>query len=136
MKYANAYVAGVGVGLVLVATFVLTGHGLGAVGAYSLQEWTVYEMMGVAVGGALSAAVAGRLRFAIERGPRTTPTTRLATATAGGVVMGVGAKLAHGCTSGLALSGGAVLSVGAWVFIACAFASGYAIMLVAKRLWI
>jgi hypothetical protein len=44
--------------------------------------------------------------------------------------------VAGGCTSGLALSGGAVLSVGAWVFIACAFAAGYAIMLVVKRLWI
>jgi hypothetical protein len=29
MKYANAYLARVGVGLVLLARFVLTGHGLG-----------------------------------------------------------------------------------------------------------
>ena len=141
-KYANAYAAGVAVGLVLLATFVLTGHGLGAIGAYSRlvgrsqEDWTLYEMLGVALGGGLSAALSGRLRLAIARGPQATPVTRLATAAAGGVVMGVGAKLAHGCTSGLALSGGAVLSVGAWVFIACAFAAGYAIMLVAKRLWI
>jgi hypothetical protein len=142
MKYTNAYAAGVGVGLVLLATFVLTGHGLGAVGAYSRlvgrtqENWTLVELLGVAIGGLLSAALAGRLRLAIERGPHTTPATRVATAAAGGVAMGVGAKLAHGCTSGLALSGGAVLSVGAWIFIACAFAAGYAIMLVAKRLWI
>jgi hypothetical protein len=142
MKYANPYLAGVGVGLVLIATFVLTGHGLGAVGAYERvvhtnhETWTLYEMLGVALGGALSAGLSGRLRLAIARGPHATPVTRVATAAAGGVAMGVGAKLAHGCTSGLALSGGAVLSVGAWVFIACAFAAGYAIMLVAKRLWI
>lgn len=135
MKYDNPYAAGVGVGLVLLITFVLTGHGLGAIGAFSLQKWTVYEMIGVAMGGALSAALAGRLRLAIERGPRTTSATRLATAGAGGVAMGVGAKLAHGCTSGLALSGGAVLSVGAWIFIATAFAMGYAITLFTKRLW-
>lgn len=135
MKYDNAYAAGVGVGLVLLMTFVLTGHGLGAIGAFSLQKWTVYEMVGVAIGGALSAALAGRLRLAIERGPRTSSNTRLATAGIGGVAMGVGAKLAHGCTSGLALSGGAVLSVGAWVFIATAFAMGYAITLVTRRLW-
>jgi uncharacterized protein len=135
MKYDNAYAAGVGIGLVLIATFVLTGHGLGAIGAFSGHEWTVLEMLGVAIGGALSAALAGRLRVAIDRGPHTTPTTRLATAAAGGLAMGAGAKLAHGCTSGLALSGGAVLSVGAWVFIATAFAAGYAIMLVSRRLW-
>lgn len=136
MKYTNAYVAGVGVGLVLLATFVLTGHGLGAIGAFSLHEWTLCELLGVAIGAALSAALAGRLRIAVARGPHATRATRLTTAVAGGVAMGVGAKLAHGCTSGLALSGGAVLSVGAWVFIACAFTAGYAIMLVAKRLWI
>jgi hypothetical protein len=142
MRYANAYVAGVGVGLVLLATFALTGHGLGAIGAYSRlvdpshENWTLFELVGVAIGGALSAGLAGRLRLAIERGPHATPVARLATAGAGGVAMGIGAKVAGGCTSGLALSGGAVLSVGAWVFIACAFASGYAIMLVVKRLWI
>jgi hypothetical protein len=141
MKYANAYGAGVGVGLVLLATFVLTGHGLGAIGAYrrlvdpSHETWTLYELLGVAIGGCVSAAFAGRLRLAIERGPHATPAARLATGAAGGVAMGIGGKLAHGCTSGLALSGGAVLSVGAWVFIGCAFAAGYAMMLVARRLW-
>jgi hypothetical protein len=75
MRYANAYVAGVGVGLVLLATFVLTGHGLGAIGAYSRlvdpshENWTLFELVGVAIGGALSAGLAGRLRVAIERGP-------------------------------------------------------------------
>jgi uncharacterized membrane protein YedE/YeeE len=35
MKYADPYVAGVGLGLVLMAAFVLTGHGLGASGAFA-----------------------------------------------------------------------------------------------------
>ena len=34
--------------------------------------------------------------------------------------MGIGAKLARGCTSGQALTGGAVLNLGSWAFI-CAF---------------
>jgi uncharacterized protein len=135
MKYANAYLAGVGVGLALLATFVLTGHGLQVLGAYSLDTWVLYEVLGVALGGALSAALAGRLRAAIERGPHTSSRTRLLTAVGGGVAMGIGAELARGCTSGLALSGGAVLSVGAWVFIACAFAAGYAIVPIRRWLW-
>lgn len=35
--------------------------------------------------------------------------------------MGMGARLAYGCTSGLALSGGALLATGAWIFIPLAF---------------
>ena len=34
--------------------------------------------------------------------------------------MGVGAVLARGCTSGQALTGGALLSVGSWLFMAAA----------------
>ena len=43
----------------------------------------------------------------------------------GGALMGFGAKLARGCTSGQALTGGALLSAGSWIFIAMCFASGY-----------
>lgn len=135
MKYANPYLAGTGIGVVLLATFVFTGHGLGAIGAYSLDRWTLYEMLGVALGGALSATLAGRMRFTVEGGPRTSRVARLSTAAAGGLAMAIGAKLARGCTSGLALSGGAVLSIGAFVFIGCAFAAGYAIVPVWRRLW-
>lgn len=35
MKYANPYVAGAGLGLVLIAAFLVTGHGLGASGAFA-----------------------------------------------------------------------------------------------------
>ncbi len=39
--------------------------------------------------------------------------------------MGFGAKLARGCTSGQALTGGALLGVGSWIFIVTAFAAAY-----------
>jgi uncharacterized protein len=51
------------------------------------------------------------------------------------VLMGVGAKFARGCTSGQALSGGALLSVGSWIFIASCFAAGYVLAPAARRLW-
>jgi uncharacterized protein len=35
VKYSDPYLAGVGLGLVLLAAFVLTGHGLGASGAFA-----------------------------------------------------------------------------------------------------
>jgi uncharacterized protein len=139
-RYSDPYLAGVGLGLVLLASFVLTGRGLGASGAFTTvaativdspllhkSGWLVLEIGGVVVGGFVSALMAGRLRF--ERGSR----TRLSLA--GGAVMGLGAVLARGCTSGLALTGGALLSAGSWLFIAAAFAGAYALAPLLRRSW-
>jgi len=49
--------------------------------------------------------------------------------------MGTGAVLARGCTSGQALTGGALLSVGSWLFIAGAFAAAYATAPFLRRAW-
>jgi uncharacterized membrane protein YedE/YeeE len=75
------------------------------------------------------------LRLAVERGPRIAGALRLVLAFGGGSVMGAGAVLARGCTSGLALSGGALLSVGSWTFMLAAFAAGYAVAPLSKRAW-
>jgi uncharacterized membrane protein YedE/YeeE len=92
-------------------------------------------MLGLHGGGVRSAALAGRLRIAVERGAWIGAPTRIVLALAGGAVMGTGAVLARGCTSGQALTGGALLSVGSWLFIAGAFGAGYLTMLVARRTW-
>ena len=164
--YANPYVAGVGLGLVLLSAFVLMGRGLGATGAFASAaagiaatvapesartshyfarylsasgapriDWLVVELFGVAIGGFVSAAFAGRLKRAVERGPRISRDTRLVLAFTGGSVMGLGAVLARGCTSGQALTGGALLSVGSWLFIIGAFAAGYAVAPLLRWAW-
>jgi uncharacterized protein len=165
-SYADPYVAGIGLGLVLLAAYVIMGRGLGASGAFASSAagiaaavapehgrqsayfaqylgsgsspwlaWLVIEVLGVAIGGFASAALAGRLRFAIERGPRISAPSRLAIAFAGGAVMGLGAVLARGCTSGQALTGGALLSVGSWIFLAAAFAAAYLVAPIIRRAW-
>ncbi len=163
--YADPYVAGTGLGLVLLAAFVIAGRGLGASGAFAAsaagvvaaasparaaaspyfaryltgdgpwREWLLFEIAGVVLGGFLSALIAGRLRAAIERGPRIGRGARLAYAFAGGSVMGIGAVLARGCTSGLALTGGALLSVGSWLFMMAAFAGAYLFAPLLRRAW-
>jgi uncharacterized membrane protein YedE/YeeE len=151
--YANPYAAGAALGLVLLASFAFAGRGLGASGAFAwfaarvapvnpyferylyADTWLVIEIAGVIVGAFLSAALAGRLRRGVERGPRITMRARLATAFAGGAAMGVGAALARGCTSGLALSGGALLSVGSWAFMFAAFAVGFALAPAMRWAW-
>ena len=103
--------------------------------ASPLSDWLVWELAGVAVGGFVSAWRAGRLAVAVERGTGVSRPARLVAAVAGGVLMGVGAKFARGCTSGQALSGGALLSVGSWIFIVTAFAAAYASAPLARNLW-
>ena len=99
------------------------------------REWLLIEILGVAIGGFVSAALAGRVRGTIERGRGVSSRSRLTIAFSGGAVMGIGAVLARGCTSGQALTGGALLSVGSWTFMLTAFAAGYAVAPVVRRAW-
>lgn len=161
----NPYVAGVGLGLVLLAAFVIMGRGLGATGTFSavlvwvlgwfsveyvtsnpvhagywndgapLAAWLVFLTLGCFVGAAVSGALARRTQLIVERGPRVEAGARLAFAFAGGALMGIGAKLASGCTSGQALTGGALLNVGSWAFMIAVFAGGYAVAYPLRRLW-
>jgi len=159
--YANPYMAGIGLGLVLLTAFGLAGQGLGASGAFAEAAsalvramalrlagnawldsyrpdgapWVVLELLGVVLGGAASAIFAGRFRLQVARGPAVGVAPRLLAATAGGMAMGAGAVLARGCTSGQALTGGALLSVGSWAFMIAVFAGGFAAAPLMKRMW-
>jgi hypothetical protein len=79
---------------------------------------------------------AGRFKVTVEKGPRISTRGRLLYALAGGTLMGWAASLARGCTSGQALSGGATLAVGSWVFMMMLFAGGYAFAYVVRRQWL
>jgi len=166
-SYANPYLAGVGLGIVLLGTFLLAGRGLGVVGAirtltgdamrllfpahvaanpfyaderiatpFAARYWIVFEVAGLILGAWLSARLAGRVRTQITHGPRIGDAGRMGYALVGGGIMGFGAALARGCTSGLALSGGALLGVGSWVFMLALFAGGYAAAWFVRRQWI
>jgi uncharacterized membrane protein YedE/YeeE len=100
-----------------------------------LKDWLVFEIVGIALGGLLSALLARRFRPGIDKGPRASNRSRLLYAFGGGTIMGLGAKLARGCTSGQALTGGALLSVGSWLFITGAFAAGYLAAPLFRREW-
>lgn len=165
-RYWNPYLAGMLLGGVLLATFALTGRGLGATAAFSAlssmvagafspehaatnlvhqrywndgapwQNWTLWLLAGAALGAWLSSG--GRRRFAwtVERGPRVSDGTRLTLAFCGGFVAAFGAKLAKGCTSGQALTGGSMLNAGSLVFMGAVFASAYALAWFARKEWL
>ncbi|MBS4035559.1 MAG: YeeE/YedE family protein [Ignavibacterium sp.] len=166
--YWNPYLSGIGLGLVLLAAFVIMGRGLGASGAFSslvavgvdkvapahvqsnqfyeeylgdgttnpLKDWLVFEVLGVFVGGFISGALGGRIKKTTEKGNRISVRNRLIFAFIGGGLMGFGAKLARGCTSGQALTGGALLNVGSWAFMMMVFAGAYAAAYFLRRQWI
>jgi uncharacterized protein len=101
-----------------------------------MKTWLVFQMLGVIVGGFLSGAFAGRLKFRVEHSPKITSRRRLVFALAGGVLFGFGSQLGRGCTSGSALSGMAVLSLGGFVTMMAIFGTAFALAYFVRKNWI
>jgi len=101
-----------------------------------LDDWIIPLIFGAAIGGFFGGWQNGRLKFETNKGPQISTRTRWLMAFAGGAIMGYGARMARGCTSGLALSGGAVLSVGAWAFMFAVFGGAYALAYFVRKLWL
>ncbi len=102
---------------------------------HPLKDYLVFQVLGVLVGGFLSGILAGRVRRTVEKGPRISTRSRFGLAFAGGALMGIGAKLARGCTSGQALTGGALLNAGSWAFMLMVFAGAYALAYFLRKQW-
>lgn len=164
----NPYLAGIMLGLVLLATIYITGRGLGASGGvksvvlYGLEQvtpehyqnndyyraqseanpgsplnsWLFYEIIGVIVGAFFSGVISNRLAFKLEKGPNITAKRRLVFAVLGGVLFGFGSQLGRGCTSGSALSGMAVMSLGGILTMMAIFGSAYAFAWFFRKLWL
>jgi len=163
MPYANPYIAGLLLGMVLLVSFVVLGAGLGASGGIArigasasmclspahtigsdyfgkwgsnpLSYYLVFMFAGTFVGALVSALLANRVRVQVERGAASPIKRRLGYALLGGVLAGFASRLAQGCTSGQALSGGALLLTGSMVFMICLFASGYVTAWFVRRQW-
>jgi len=103
--------------------------------ANPLDSWIVFLTAGTIVGGFISGLLGRRIKLETNKGPRIGNGTRWFFAFVGGALMGYGARLARGCTSGQALSGGAVLSVGSWAFMFAVFAGAYALAYFFRKSW-
>jgi hypothetical protein len=159
----NPYFAGVLLGLTLLASLLTLGTGLGASGGIArfgaqVESWIapahvaaseyfgawganpvsyylVFMFVGVFFGGLISAVMARRIDIKVERGTAVSSKYRLALALIGGVLAGYAARIAGGCTSGQALTGGAMLLTGSLMFMGCTFAGGYAAAYFVRRQW-
>lgn len=164
-RYWSPYAAGAAIGLVLLTSFLILGNGLGASSAFSrtaavmldkvmpgwpqtngyfqtyygeggpFHDGRFYQVAGIFLGGLLASLSAGRLKRQVERGSGVTAGQRLLLAFTGGTLTGIAARLARGCTSGQALSGGAALALGSWAFMLAVFAGGYMMAYFVRRQW-
>ena len=92
--------------------------------------------MGVLVGGFISGALSGRLKIKVEHFPKITANKRLTMALIGGVLFGFGSQLGRGCTSGSALTGMAVLSLGGFITMAAIFGTAFGLAYTFRKNWI
>jgi uncharacterized membrane protein YedE/YeeE len=152
-KTWSPYAAGVLLGLVVAFSEVICGRPLAASGAFDKLAaypgrwlfpssqyyghimtpgitWQVWLVVGVLAGSFASSKLSGeaRLRWLPDTQwqPRfgASRMRRLAIAFCGAVLVQIGAGIAGGCTSGLAISGGAALAPAAFLFMAGMFAGG------------
>ena len=161
--HMNPYLAGVLLGLVLLASFLILGVGLGAsagiarAGAFAqscvmpqhvadsayfgtwgkdpLRYYLVFMFVGTLLGGLVSAIAGRRIQPQLERGPTASRRRRIILALAGGILAGFASRLASGCTSGQGLTGGAMLATGSLLFLGAMFLSGYAMAWFVRRQW-
>lgn len=155
MERWSPYVAGIGIGLLSWAAFLLSDKPIGCSTAYSRTsgmieklfrgakvdekpyykkfspsvDWEWMLVLGVFIGAFLSAKLSGQFqgdwvpaKWATTFGE--TPFTRWVVALIGGIVMGIGARWAGGCTSGHGISGTLQLALSSWLAVICFFIGG------------
>jgi len=161
--YGNPYLAGVLLGVTLLASFLVLGTGLGASGGLArigaflealmfqthtltseyfgkwgsnpLSYYLCIMLAGVFLGGLFSAILGRRVEVGVEKGDKASRTLRLILALSGGILAGFASRLAGGCTSGQALSGSALMLTGSLVFLVFLFIGGYLAAYFVRRQW-
>jgi len=163
-SFWSPYLAGVGIGLTLLASFIIAGQGLGASRAFTVvagtglkevlprytatlsylskylqlspfRDWTVVEVSGVLIGAFIGVYLSRGFRLRMDRAGNMSAGMRVVTAFGGGAILGFASRLARGCTSGVALTGGSQFALSGWVFIVAMFISGFIFASIFKRLW-
>ena len=101
-----------------------------------LNSWLVLEALGILIGAFISGGLAGRIGLRTQHSPKITNKRRLIFALGGGILFGLGAQIARGCTSGAALSGLAVMSTGGFITMIAIFGTGFLVAYFFRKNWI
>lgn len=163
-RFWSPYLAGAGLGLTLLASFIIAGQGLGASRAFTVaagkameavapaytttlsylskylerapfSDWTVLLVTGVLIGALIGVLMSHGFKVRFDRGSAMSVGMRVMTAFGGGIILGFASRLARGCTSGVALTGSAQFALSGWIFVIAMFASGFLFAALFRRLW-
>nr|WP_315150813.1 YeeE/YedE thiosulfate transporter family protein [uncultured Flavobacterium sp.] len=105
-------------------------------GKIPISNWLVFEVIGVLAGAFISGSLSGRVFFRVQHSPKITARKRLWFALLGGTLFGFGAQFAKGCTSGAALSGMTVLSLGGYIAMLSIFGGAFLFAYFFRKLWL
>lgn len=105
-------------------------------GKLPINNWLVFEVIGMLAGAFISGSLSGRVYFRVQHSPKITARKRLWFALLGGVLFGFGAQFAKGCTSGAALSGMTVMSLGGYISMLSIFGGAFLFAYFFRKLWI
>ena len=104
--------------------------------ASPMNNWLVFEALGVLMGAFLSGALTGRVKLRTQHSPKISINRRLVFALIGGILFGFGAQIARGCTSGAALSGISVMATAGFISMLSIFGTGYLVAYFFRKNWI
>lgn len=134
------WVGGPAIGLFVLFFLWGDGHQLGVSSGYAdacsaafdpatRRSWRLIFLVGLIGGGALSALLAGGFEATLAMGSfdaavSSEPLTKALVFGGGGVLIGLGARLADGCTSGHGIVGTALLAPASWLATAAFMVAG------------
>jgi len=104
-------------------------------GLSAFRYHLVFMALGTALGGMLSALASRRLEPCLERGPRLGAPARLFTALVGGILVGSASRIGGGSAGTQILSGMPFLLTDSALVLAGGVVGGFALTIVARRLW-
>jgi len=105
-------------------------------GKVRISNWLDLEVIGGLAGQFISGSLSGRVFFRVQHSPKITARKRLWFALLGGALFGFGAQFAKGCTSGAALSGMTVLSLGGYIAMLSIFGGAFLFAYFFRKLWL
>ncbi|OFZ30445.1 MAG: hypothetical protein A2622_08560 [Bdellovibrionales bacterium RIFCSPHIGHO2_01_FULL_40_29] len=100
------------------------------------RTWLYWLVGGIFFGAGVTSLLRNRTcKFFIEHGSKVNAKRRLFYACSGGMLVGVGAAIAGGCTSSIGLTGASLLTVAGFAFLIAFFLGGFAARIWFGRTW-
>ncbi len=103
---------------------------------HPLAHWTVFVIIGTIIGGFVSGLRGRRMNMELIKGNNTTKRRRIITALIGGFLVAFGARMAGGCITGLAITGGSLLGLAGWIFFFTVVFSGMIVAFIFRKEWL